>query len=129
MKILIVEDEIIIALELEATLVLMGHEVIGRVNSGEKAIGFVTGSGARPDLVFMDLVLAGEINGIEAAAVLTKEQGIPVVFVSGYSDTEVVSLASKVHPYRFLVKPVRDEELREVIGALEKDLHAGIPHT
>jgi CheY-like chemotaxis protein/predicted transcriptional regulator with HTH domain len=109
-KILVVEDESIIAMELEAHLTEMGYDVVGRASSGVEAIA--KARELRPDLILMDIVMPGEKDGIEASKEIKSELDIPVIFVTAYADEEHVKSAKKVEPFGYLVKPYEDRELR-----------------
>jgi CheY-like chemotaxis protein len=85
-KILIVDDEAIITMQLEERLTAMGYTVAGMAASGEESIE--KARQLQPDLILMDIVMPGKINGIEAAKVIGSEFHIPVVFVTAYADDE-----------------------------------------
>jgi CheY-like chemotaxis protein len=102
-RILIVEDEIIIARELEARLQGMEYEVVGIASSGREAIALA--EEARPDLVLMDIVLKGDIDGIEAAEEIRRRLRLPVIFVSAYTDPETLRRAKITEPFAYIVKP------------------------
>ena len=108
-KILIVEDEHIIARELETDLEEMGYAVTGIVNSGEKAIQHALEK--KPDLVLMDIQLRTEMNGIEAASQIFTRFKIPIVFVSAFADDALIRRAKKVGSFGYLVKPYAKREL------------------
>jgi two-component system, response regulator PdtaR len=112
-KILVVDDEAIITLELEECLSSMGYTVAGMASSGEDAI-----EKARrftPDLVLMDIVMPGKLNGIEAAKTITRELNIPVVFVTSYADDTIIEKAKQVGPYGYIVKPFNELEIKAAI--------------
>lgn len=112
-RILIVEDEVIAALNTRMSLADLGHEVIDIVVSGEEAIK--TARDTRPDLVLMDIVLAGEMDGIEAAKQIMKEVGIPVVFVTAHTDKSTAGRMSEMKPAGILEKPVDDQQWKETL--------------
>lgn len=112
-KILIVEDEYIIANDIQASLEKMGYNVCGMVASGEKAITAVKEK--QPDLVLMDIMLKGEMDGVAAAEIIKSEFDISVIYLSAYSDEEVLKRAKKTLPFGYLIKPFRDRELRAAI--------------
>jgi CheY-like chemotaxis protein len=87
-KILVVDDEAIITMQLERRLTAMGYSVAGMAASGEGAVE--KARSIRPDLVLMDIVMPGEMNGIEAARIITTELGIPVVFITAYADDTIL---------------------------------------
>jgi two-component system, response regulator PdtaR len=112
-KILIVDDEAIITMQLEERLSLLGHNIVGMVVSGEEAI--TKALQLKPDIVLMDIVMPGKINGIEAAQSIHEELGIPVVFVTAYADDVVIEKAKYANPYGYIVKPFNELELKAAI--------------
>jgi signal transduction histidine kinase len=112
-KILVVEDESIIALELAEHLTEMGYDVVGRASSGVEAIA--KAKELHPDLILMDLVMPGEKSGIDAAEEIKTEMDVPFIFVTAYADEEHVKSAKKVEPFGYIVKPYEDRQLRAAI--------------
>ena len=112
-KILIVDDEAVITMQLEERLTDLGYTVAGMAANGEAAVD--KAREARPDLVLMDIVMPGKMNGIEAAGIITGELGIPVVFVTSYADDTIIEKASKVRPYGYIVKPFSEREIKAAI--------------
>lgn len=112
-KILVVDDEAIITMQLEERLNAMGYTVVGMAASGEDAIEKARNN--RPDLVLMDIVMPGRLNGIETAEILAKEQDIPVVFVTSYADDAIIEKAKNVRPYGYIVKPFNELEIKAAI--------------
>jgi PAS domain S-box-containing protein len=110
--ILIVEDDRIVAAELERTLTAKGYEVHGVLDSGEHAVELA--SRTRPDLVLMDIVLPGSVDGITAAKQL-QNLGVPVIYVTAYSDQHLVDRAQHTEPLAFVGKPVQPGDLAAVI--------------
>ena len=115
-KILIVEDEAIVAQDLEGTLGRMGYLVPAIVSTGEEAIQ--TAAQTRPDLVLMDIVLHGKMNGVEAAERIRFELGIPVVYLTAYADEKTLDRAKRTEPYGYLLKPFDERELHSTIEIL-----------
>lgn len=109
MKILIVEDELIIALMVEQMIRNLGHEVINTVSSGEEAIEEALNS--NPDLILMDIRLKGRIDGIEAMNEIRKKNDIPVVFITGNTDQMYQQRISNLEYLEFLTKPITIKEL------------------
>jgi len=107
-KILIVEDEGIVAKGLEITLQKSGHTIVGLALTGEEAVA--QAAQTSPDLVLVDIRLKGEMDGIEAAARIRAAADVPVVFLTAYADEETVGRAKAATPYGYLVKPF-DEKL------------------
>lgn len=112
-KILIVEDEAIIARDLQNRLENQGYLVTGAVATGADAIR-KAGTDS-PDLVLMDIVLLGEMDGIEAADRIRSLYNIPVVYVTAYADERVLERAKLTEPFGYILKPFDDRELRSII--------------
>jgi response regulator RpfG family c-di-GMP phosphodiesterase len=111
--ILVVEDEAITAKDLQATLEDLGYEVCGTASSGAEAVQKAEAD--RPDLVLMDIVLQGEMDGIEAAQQIRANWDIPVVYLTAHSDMETIRRASITEPYGYIVKPFTERELHSNI--------------
>jgi two-component system, response regulator PdtaR len=109
----VVDDEAIITMQLEERLSEMGYSVAGMAASGEDAIE--KARRIKPDLVLMDIVMPGKINGIEAAKVITEDLNIPVVFVTSYVDDQIIEKAKAVKPYGYIVKPFNGFEIKAAI--------------
>jgi two-component system, response regulator PdtaR len=112
-RIVVVEDEGIIAEDIRMALIDMGYEVMGIFASGEKAISFLHDN--TPDLVLMDIFLKGERDGIETAAIIKENKDLPIVFLSANSDSLVLDRAKRVEPSGYLLKPFNDRELATTI--------------
>ena len=112
-RILIVEDEGILRVGTSLQLISLGFEVVGYFQRGEDAINQVTD--LNPDLILMDIQLAGRINGIETAREIQKKTDIPIVYLSAYSDHELIKEAETTNPFRYLVKPLDEMELKFTI--------------
>ncbi len=111
--ILIVEDERIIAEDLKKRLEDLDYEISNIVNSGTKAI--TAAERDKPDLILMDIILKGGMDGIEAAKIIHTTNQIPVVYLTAYSDDEILDRAGKTGSSGYLVKPFRDRELHATI--------------
>ena len=109
-KVLVVDDEAIITLQLEERLTRIGYKVVGMAASGEEAV--TKARALKPDIVLMDIVMPGKINGIAAAKVVHEELDIPVIFITSYADDKIIEEAKKVHPYGYIVKPFNELELK-----------------
>lgn len=107
---LVVEDETVVAMDLEAQLRAMDYLVCGRADNGEQA--FDLAYTARPDLVLMDIVLHGGSDGIATAERIRDELQIPVLFLTAFSDDRTVRRAAAAMPYGYLTKPFQARELR-----------------
>lgn len=102
-RILIVEDERIIAMNLEKRLTDLGYSVVASVSSGEAALNMV--ARASPDIALMDIHLSGKMRGTEAARILWEQFGIPIVYLTAYADDESINEAKPSMPYAYIVKP------------------------
>jgi two-component system, cell cycle sensor histidine kinase and response regulator CckA len=109
-KILISEDELIVADDLRLTLGQMGYLVTGIATTASEAIQLA--SKTRPNLVLMDVKLRGQGDGIHAASEIRRHFDIPVIFLTAHADTDTIHRASRVLPYGYLVKPYEENELR-----------------
>lgn len=117
-SILIVEDEMLIALSTSATLSDLGYEVIGIAATAEDALR--SAARQRPDLVLMDITLRERGDGIEAAQRLKEQLGIPVLFVTAHADGATMERAAALKPVGYLVKPFSPRQLGEAVsGALD----------
>jgi diguanylate cyclase (GGDEF)-like protein/PAS domain S-box-containing protein len=109
-RLLIVEDEALIALEIRARLLRMGYAVCGIVACAGEALQSV--AKCKPDLVLMDICLKGVINGIEVAADIREKYGIPVIYLTSHADEDTLARAKNTAPYGFLRKPFQEQDLR-----------------
>lgn len=112
-RVLVVEDEGIVAADIRLTLRDLGYTVIDTVASAEKAIDIA--QRARPDLILMDIVTKGPIDGVQAAKVIRERCAIPVVFLTAHADPETVQRARSAEPLGYVVKPFKDIDLRTAI--------------
>ncbi|MDI9624421.1 MAG: methanogen output domain 1-containing protein [Methanothermobacter sp.] len=112
-KLLVVEDESIVALDIKHRAELLGYKVVGIASSGEEALKLTKEK--KPDLVLMDIVLKGEMDGIEAAEIIKRDYDIPVVYLTAHSDKETLERAKLTEPFGYLIKPFEDRELHSVI--------------
>jgi PAS domain S-box-containing protein len=126
-RILIVEDEKIIALDLKRRLLDFGFEVIGIIPTGETAI--TVAEQEAPDLILMDIMLKGEMDGIDAAKQIRQSLDIPVVFLTSYSDQDTLERAKEAEPFGYILKPFKERELLTTIEivlykhGIERKLH------
>ncbi len=112
-SVIIVEDEAIVAIELEENLESLGYSVLDSVTSGEEAIERTRN--LQPDLVLMDIRLDGDMDGIEAASNIRRHFDIPVVYLTAYTDDRTLERAKMSQPFGYLVKPFSRRELRPAI--------------
>ncbi len=112
-KILVVEDEFIVAADLKARLNKMGYKVVGTAASGLEAIEKVWKES--PDIVLMDIVLKGEMDGIAAAEAIKQGYNIPIIFLTAYADQNTFSKAKTTEPFGYICKPFQEKNLRMAI--------------
>ncbi len=108
-NILIVEDETIIALDIKNMLLRMGHRVISVVSSGKKCLEAI--SIEKPHLIIMDVVIQGDIDGIETAEIIRNNYDIPILFLSAHSDYTTLDRVTSIEHYGYVLKPVSEKEL------------------
>ena len=112
-RILIVEDEKIIALDLQRRLERFGYQVCGTASEGEEAVR--KAGEYRPDIILMDIMLAGSVDGIEAAKTIKFELQIPVIFLTAYADERTLERAKEAEPFGYILKPFKERELYTTI--------------
>jgi PAS domain S-box-containing protein len=108
-KILVVEDENIVALDIKNRLKALGYEVPAIAHTGEQAIAKVKES--RPDLVLMDIMLKGKLDGIETSNLVREKFDIPVIYLTAYADQSTFERAKITEPYGYILKPFEEREL------------------
>ncbi len=112
-RILVVEDEFVTGLEIQARLEDLGYKVLAIIDTGEEA---VTKAGELlPDIMIMDITLKGEMNGIEAARNIKSRYEIPVIFLTAHSDEATVQQAVQSEPFGYLIKPLEERALNTTI--------------
>lgn len=109
-KVLIIEDEGLIAAEIESTLEMLGYEVCGRAMNGDKALDLFKNT--NPDIALLDINIKGSLSGIDLANVIREKYNFPFVFLTSYSDLETLKEVQKTLPYGYIVKPFSDKDLR-----------------
>jgi PAS domain S-box-containing protein len=109
-QILVVEDESIVAEDIKRCLENLGYAVSAVVNSGEGAIK--KAGETRPDLVLMDIMLQGKMDGIEAAGKIRSDFDIPVVYLTAYGDESIQERAKLTEPFGYIIKPFKERELK-----------------
>lgn len=112
-SILVVEDEAIVAAEIQSTLEALGYSVPGVGASGAEALSLA--AECQPDLVLMDVCLQGEMDGIDTATEMLSRHDVPIVYLTANADDACVSRASATEPYGYLLKPFDGRELRTTI--------------
>lgn len=117
-SIMVVEDERIIARDIQATLQRAGYHVPSLAASGEEAVAIA--SRVKPDLVLMDIVLQGQMDGIMAAGRIRQDFGIPVIYLSSYGDPPILERAKATEPIGYILKPYEEKDL---LTTIEMVLH------
>lgn len=114
LKVLIVEDEVIVAKNVETKLSKAGYKIVGCVTSGEQAIEKTMQ--LQPDVIIMDIKLNGQLDGIEAAKRIKQFLDIPVIYLTSYGDADTFQKAKSTDPFAYLIKPFNIDELSRVIN-------------
>lgn len=112
-KILIVEDDVIIAQLIKKYLLQFGHSVLDIVFDSEKV--FTKIQNLRPDLIILDINILGDKDGIEVAAIIEKKYSLPYIFLTALSDNETLQRAKKLSPIGYIIKPFKENDLRATI--------------
>jgi len=112
-NILVIEDESIVSKDIQNSLKKLGYNVVGAANNGEEAINLAKEH--RPDLVLMDIMLKGEMNGIDAADIIRKDLNIPIIFLTAYADESTLAKAKITEPYGYILKPFKEIDLHSSI--------------
>ncbi|XMO86984.1 LytTR family transcriptional regulator DNA-binding domain-containing protein [Algibacter sp. AS12] len=121
-KILIVEDEMIIAANISLQLTSIGYDVTGIMPKGEDALVHITQS--KPDLILLDINLKGELSGIETAQIIQQEHNIPIIYVTANADTSHFNEAKATKPYAFISKPFKKIDLQRAIELTVKRIQS-----
>jgi CheY-like chemotaxis protein len=108
-RILIVEDEHIVAMGIKRMLKNLGYTVTGVASSGEDAI--VKAESTFPDVVLMDIMLKGDMDGVEAAKKIKEKFEIPIVYLTAYSDNKILERAKTTEPLGYIIKPFDEKDL------------------
>jgi len=121
-RIMVVDDEAVIVLRLQQRLTSMGFDVTGVAYSGEEAVE--TARDLRPDLILMDIMIPGKLDGIAAAKIVKAELDIPVVFLTAHSEDKIIERAKQAEPYGYILKPFQDREIKATveIALYKKDM-------
>lgn len=116
-KIIVVEDEAMIAMDIQEKLIDMGYDVPLTVDNGIDALKYA--GLESPDLFLMDIVIKGELDGIQTAERIKKIYGIPSLFLTAYDNSTVMERIKEVNPLGYLLKPFEDSKLQEIILQLQ----------
>ncbi len=112
-NVLVVEDESIVSKDIQYSLKKLGYNVIGAAATGEKAIELATE--LKPDIILMDIMLKGDITGIEASAEIKEKLQIPIIFLTAYADESTLAKAKVTEPYAYIIKPFKEIDLHTSI--------------
>ncbi len=123
-KILIVEDEILLAKDIEQSLIIAGYQVIGIASNHKKAKQLLQID--TPDLILCDINLRSKMTGIELIIEIKKSQQVSVIFVTAYSDEETIELANQTNPVNYLTKPFNEKQLLTSVHLAVKEIEQKI---
>jgi len=112
-NILVVEDESIVSKDIQLSLKKLGYNVIGSATKGDKAIEMALE--LKPDLILMDIMLKGDVNGIRATKRIQKRANIPVIYLTAYADKNTLERAKVTQPYGYILKPFKEVDLQTAI--------------
>lgn len=112
-NILIIEDESIVSKDIHFSLKKLGYGVCGTAATGEEAISLV--EELNPDLILMDIMLKGKLNGIETASKIREKHEIPIIYLTAYADENTLSKAKITEPYGYIIKPFQEIDLHTSI--------------
>ncbi|MBW2614160.1 MAG: response regulator, partial [Deltaproteobacteria bacterium] len=117
-RLIIADDEVVISTQLEEFLSTKGFEIAGIATSGAEAVEMALE--LKPDLMLMDIVMPGKLDGISAAAKINRALKIPVIFLTAYADEEMIQRAKPIGPFGYVLKPIQE---RQILAAIEIALH------
>ncbi len=112
-NVLVVEDESIVSKDIQQSLKKLGYNIVGAAATGENAIELA--QEAKPDIVLMDIMLKGEMNGIQAAEQIRGKMNIPVIYLTAYADEGTLAKAKVTEPYGYIIKPFKEIDLHTSI--------------
>lgn len=117
-KLIIVEDTVLIRLHLTSMANQLGYEVVADFSSGEDVINYLDEQIDNDcDCILMDIMLEGDLDGIETAKIINESHDIPIIYMSALSDMETLSRADETNSFKYIVKPFKEEEVRKTIEA------------
>jgi len=114
MKIVIIEDDALIAYQIEACVQRLGHKVLGSFDNADDALEFISHN--KPDFVFMDIELNGLMDGIQCANILKSKYAIPSLFLTSHDDAQTIEEATSLDPLNFLPKPFTDKNIEAALA-------------
>lgn len=112
-NVLVVEDESIVSKDIQHSLKKLGYNVVGAAATGEKAVELATET--KPDIVLMDIMLKGDMNGIEAADEIRSTMNIPVIYLTAYADEGTLARAKVTEPCGYIIKPFKEIDIHTSI--------------
>lgn len=112
-NVLVVEDESIVSKDIQHSLKKLGYNVVGAASTGERA--FELAQSEKPDIILMDIMLKGDMNGIETASKVKEELQIPVIYLTAYADESTLEKAKVTEPYGYIIKPFKEVDLHTSI--------------
>jgi DNA-binding LytR/AlgR family response regulator len=112
-NILVVEDESIVSKDIQQSLKKLGYNIVGAASTGERAIELANET--KPDLVLMDIMLKGDMSGIETAEKIKETLSIPVIYLTAYADENTLAKAKVTEPYGYIIKPFKEIDLHTSI--------------
>jgi len=112
-NILVIEDEAIVSKDIQQSLKKLGYNIVGSAATGEKAV--ILAEETIPDLVLMDIMLKGEMSGIDAAEKIKEKLNIPVIYLTAYADENTLAKAKVTEPYGYIIKPFKEIDLHTSI--------------
>jgi DNA-binding LytR/AlgR family response regulator len=112
-NVLVVEDESIVSKDIQYSLKKLGYNVVGAAATGEKAVELA--GELQPDIILMDIMLKGNITGIEASAEIKEKFHIPIIFLTAYADENTLAKAKVTEPYAYIIKPFKEIDLHTSI--------------
>ncbi len=112
-KVFIIEDEAVTALDIRNTLEKLNYEVVGIVGKGEDALRMINKT--NPDIILMDIILKGELDGIETARLINIQRKTPIIYLTARYDDETIERSKSTNPYGFLLKPLNDRDLNSCL--------------
>lgn len=112
-NVLVVEDESIVSKDIQHSLKKLGYNVVGSSSTGEKAIELALE--LKPDIVLMDIMLKGELTGIDAAEAIRESMNIPVIYLTAYADEGTLAKAKVTEPYGYIIKPFKEIDIHTSI--------------
>ncbi|BAY25332.1 two-component hybrid sensor and regulator [Calothrix sp. NIES-2100] len=115
-RILVVEDDYILALNFQEILECLGYTVIDIVDSAEVAIE--KANQLQPNLILMNIRLSGAMDGIQAAEIIWQIRRIPIIYITGYSDENILARATQTYPFPYIIKPATKQKIYRAIQSM-----------